>query len=491
MRHDKMMSPIIAGLPSQAESEHYAVLFGYRDPAPRHSGLGIRGVRNPTLVSVYLEALERLYAAMTGPVFRRPNPRVDHSGKTAVYVFHIADRFASNSPFMMYDLDGIPYLGLPCRSADPTMQAAFHRAASEAVHEATHAFNWSARPYQGLREEAWHWFDEATAVFMERYLLAGNPDAIRFCLNWTDMPERPLDHRAGMYEAGMFATYLATRFGPGLISGLWTQSTRTETPLETLNRLMQIEEPALHTIDPTLCPVFAEYCLDSYFLWDHQSKGFALDVYIRFGKRALAGCAALAPGDSVIFENRVDHLGSDGIDHQRVALPVPDLLAEERRVGVFGMLAAVDGNQTVIAVEIHKRDQFGRLHDHEWQAAGVVPRNSAGDAERFGVVGGGDVVFPRRLTLRSEGQLESGKVFADVADGLGGPQPLPVSVEIGMAVRRPGRGFRRTGRFLSEHLAGRRIGRRRLRMGWKGPHYERGSQDAGELCVHHDSHDIA
>jgi len=318
MRHDKMMSPIIAGLPSQAESDHYTVFFGYRDPAARRSGLGIHGVRNPTLINVYLEALERLYQAMTGPVFRRPAPRVDDSGRTPVYVFNIADRFASNSPFMMVDQDGIPYLGLPCRSADPTLQAAFHRAASEAVHEATHAFNWSARLYQGgLWQEGWHWFNEATAVFMERCLLAGNPDAIRFCLDWTDMPERPLDNRAGMYEAGMFATYLATRFRHGLISDLWTQSTRTETPFDTLNRLMQTECPELHTTEPALCPVFAEYCLDSYFLWDYQSKGFALDVYIRFGKRALADCAALAPGGSHIFKNTADHLGCR---YQRIEL---------------------------------------------------------------------------------------------------------------------------------------------------------------------------
>jgi hypothetical protein len=268
---------------------------------------------------------------------------------------------------MMVDRDRIPYLGLPCRSADPTLQAAFHRAASEAVHQAAHAFNWSARPHQGLREEAWHWFDEATAVFMERCLLAGNPDAIRFCLDWTDMPERSLDNRAGMYEAGMFATYLATRFRPGLISDLWMQSTRTETPLETLNRLMQTECPELHTTDPALCPVFAEYCLDSYFLWDYQSKGFALDVYIRFGKRALADCAALAPGESAIFKNTADHLGCR---YQRIELASGVRRLRLQATISSGSAAKLDIRAVVVTKDM-KRGSTARL----------VPAPAAGPPE--------------------------------------------------------------------------------------------------------------
>ena len=47
---------------------------------------------------------------------------------------------------------------------------------------------------------------------------------------------------------------------------------------------------------------------------------------------------------------------ADGIDHQRVAFPMAEFLAEERRVGIFGVLArGVDGDQAIVAVPVEKR----------------------------------------------------------------------------------------------------------------------------------------
>src|SRR5579872_6822329 len=112
---------------------------------------------------------------------------------------------------------------------------------------------------------------------------------------------------------------------------------------------------------------------------------------------------------------------SDGVDYQRILVPLSDLFSKERRVGVVGMLSIrVDGDQSVIAIEIEKGDLMSALQNFKRKAAGVVARNPTDDAEAFRIDGRSEVVLQSRLACRRQRKLEARKVFPDVASRLSG-----------------------------------------------------------------------
>jgi hypothetical protein len=146
---------------------------------------------------------------------------------------------------------------------------------------------------------------------MEGFLMPTNPESIRFARNWSDSPHIPLDDVSAEYESGMFARYLARRFSPALIADAWNTSAPLQEPFEILDSLIAAKQPNLKSIKPrNLCPIFRDYCVHSYFVWDCGSVGFAADVYIRFGNRAVAESVRPVPGSPVVIEdkNGVDHL---------------------------------------------------------------------------------------------------------------------------------------------------------------------------------------
>jgi len=308
MIHD--FSGFIARLNCASESEHYVVRYCLRDPYIG-KGNGPRGVANHLLTVCYIENLERLYAALSGPLvgwIRKP------ALKTQVHLLDLDD-LPDRSPLAALDSHGVPFIVLPCRSLEPSPQMAQQRAAVEAIHEGTHTFSFTSRNFQPpsaaehLVADQWYWFNEATSVFMEGFLMPTNPESIRFVRNWSDSPHIPLDRPSAVYESGMFARYLARRFDPGLIAEMWNRSAPLETPFDILDSLVASREPHLKSPDPkNRCPIFREYCVDSYFVWDHRSVGFAADVYARFGNRALAESVRPEPGKPVQLAAEVDHL---------------------------------------------------------------------------------------------------------------------------------------------------------------------------------------
>src|SRR5436309_2260613 len=168
------------------ESEHFVVHFGLRNPRSGR-GLGPGGVGDPVLVRTYLSALERLYRTLKSPPWNREEPVTDASGKTCVYVCDLA-QIGFTDPVTVLDRDGVPYIGLPCRSREPLTDAVFRRAAAEAVHEATHVFNAQQRPFDAFESQWWAWLDEAIATYMESRVLPGNQDYFRFLPDWIDHP---------------------------------------------------------------------------------------------------------------------------------------------------------------------------------------------------------------------------------------------------------------------------------------------------------------
>ena len=92
---------------------------------------------------------------------------------------------------------------------------------------------------------------------------------------------------------------------------------------------------------------------------------------------------------------------TDGVDDQSIAVPAAKLFAEERRIGIVGMLAIrVDWNQPIVGVPVKERDLPAALQDLERQPAGVMTRNSADDAETLRIDGRRQIVLQRRLARR-------------------------------------------------------------------------------------------
>jgi hypothetical protein len=284
-------------------SEHFEIRFNHRN-AKYKIGAGTGGVRSRALISCYIDALERLYRAMTGPDLRRNAPRKDLK-PTAVYVFDSSDltKFRGQ-PFAYLDHDLEVFIALPCRTNQPTVHAELQYASTSAVHEATHVFNHALRPMEETQSQ-WGWFDEATAVYMESFVFPGNHDRLRFGMNWIDQPEMSLDHPRHYYSAGVFVEYLAKRYGPSFVTHIWNYPDLPgKSPDQDLSALGAIEKSLAEkgkfsSKDPKeSTTVFSEYCLDSYFLWDNNGLGFLPDLYARYGERAITEGFLVGPGDS-------------------------------------------------------------------------------------------------------------------------------------------------------------------------------------------------
>ena len=300
------------GIPELRETvttEHFVIRFSHRDPLPGSGGRGVgtRGIHRGPLLTWYSDALETSYAKLEA-TRHESKPKA----RTEVYVYDISGPFGIGEPFATVAENDHPRICLSSRKSEPALQQYLHMAAVEAAHEVTHVFNWAARPpLRGLTERKWRWFDEATAVLMETLIYPGNLDSTRFCLNWMDLPELPVDHPGMRYEAGMFARYLARRFGPQLISDIWTKSESHEDPISALHRLTSDQCPE-HLRDMTpensRCWIFGEYAHDSYFLVDYRLPAFAHDAALRFGYRAITESFRVSAGGKVATMDRVAHL---------------------------------------------------------------------------------------------------------------------------------------------------------------------------------------
>ncbi len=142
-------------------------------------------------------------------------------------------------------------------------------------------------------------------------------------------------------------------------------------------------------------------------------------------------------------------LEPDRIDHQSVSIPVAQFFAEKRRVRIFSMFAIrIERDQTVVAIPVKERHFLGALQNFKRQAAGVVPRDPADDAQRLGIDGCRDVVLPGRLTGWRQRQFQIRKILRYVAAGDGVFRALPIPAKVGMAIGHARRGFRWSGRLF-------------------------------------------
>jgi hypothetical protein len=229
----------------------------------------------------------------------------------------------------------VPYIVLTSRNNEPTTQAELHRATSEAVHEATHLFNYSQRPlWDKIPAKRWEWFDEGLAVLMEMLVAKDNPDHFRFLMDWIDSPEvsLDLDHAAVKYQAGMFIHYVYVKEQLGLrfVNDVWLNSKPDEEPLRALERLMPNGQKFFSS-DAEVQDIFAGYCIEPYYLWDHASE-----VFLRYGERAVRESLRLPDRNDGEIDDALDHLSchyyrfylDDGVDTVEVTMNVDSQCAD-------------------------------------------------------------------------------------------------------------------------------------------------------------------
>ncbi len=296
-------------LDQSVESEHFRLRYRKWSHFDGHPG-GVNAIRHESILTTQLDALERLYSRMRSE-FDWAVPRTDASGKTHVYVMNTRSLFPnSDDALTWHDIDGVPYVLLPCHSKDPTLESAIQHAAADAAHEAAHVF------LDGTRDEppwsAWGqrtWFDESIASYLERTTLADNPHWLVGCRHWSDRPDVSLDAQESQY-AGLFAAYLVRLYGTDILKKLWDRAGPGKHPLHVLNDVLTADQREAASPDPSMCRTFGEYCADSYFVNDPASPAYAPEVAARFGARAPAATLSVPPSShgSATADLVVEHL---------------------------------------------------------------------------------------------------------------------------------------------------------------------------------------
>ena len=273
-----------------AESAHFVLIGGLRNPIPGR-GRGRNGIRAGRLIETYLAALEAAYSFLVNRGWKPP--LTDQSGKTSVYLCELYDVTRRGCPFTD-GANGIPYIVLPCRQNTPSIEEELDYATAAAIHETLHLFN---HTYRRLDEadsgaDEWEWFDEATAVYMERAIRPDNRQHLRYLLDWIDEPEVPLDDVLGGYERALFVEYLCSRFGSRILTELWTDPRSDEGPVDAITRILTQHDEVSASADPSIGDVFgAGFCVESY-----STVNLARDVFDRFGSRAVTESFRMATG---------------------------------------------------------------------------------------------------------------------------------------------------------------------------------------------------
>lgn len=108
-------------------------------------------------------------------------------------------------------------------------------------------------------------------------------------------------------------------------------------------------------------------------------------------------------------------LKCDGIDDEGVAVPTTHVFAEEGRVGVIAVFAAIGGNQAIGCVPIEKCNLIGAFEPLERQRAGIVARNATDDAKALGINRVLEIVLERGAARLGKWQFIAGEILADVS----------------------------------------------------------------------------
>ena len=347
MNQTPMNSPdLLWCLPEIGISEHFVFHGIWRNPKPSQQASGsfnhvVHGIRDTTVLSLYQDTLEDAYQKFVKAGRNKPTFEYGMRFGKRIPVFLIAaDRGSEecSSPFahgvVIPELGKwAPYIVLPVRGFETTMEAEREAFAATAVHELSHVFNMQILPHRRAATEripfeirTWIWFDEGIATSDESWVLSGNKDWLPFSIGWLDYPERSLNDDAAWYQAALFVRYLNRRMeDAGILNfsnEIWKQSARVwksvddhskgiSSPTQTLTALSAVQmcledhEIEFSSNKMDVDDFFASgFCMDSYFLWDSSSKRSEQEVNARFcGGRAVAECLCVTVDE--ITESRL------------------------------------------------------------------------------------------------------------------------------------------------------------------------------------------
>lgn len=309
MNHARFQEAI-RKLRSEAASENFTIHYTLRNP-PDGVGAGSDGVADQRIIETYIKALELAHSVMASPPFHRAGHlATDCTKRTDAFIVDILSITAGYLGFVHHHGDEVPFIVLPSRILESTRELEEMHAKAVAVHEVVHAFNNRERTLGTAESRLWRWYDEAMAVFVQTCVLADNPCWLRLVANWVDLPSACLDddHPQAEYQAVLFLHYLASEFGPGFISDVWTQSDPYELPLGALERLIAAKGEMFSSADPHVDDVFRRYCLDSYFPLDAGTNNYAKAVFDRFHGRSVQHSFSLDKGGLIEEVDSLDHL---------------------------------------------------------------------------------------------------------------------------------------------------------------------------------------
>ncbi|MDX2042767.1 MAG: DUF6055 domain-containing protein [Acidobacteriota bacterium] len=283
------------------ETKNFLIRYGLRNPQSG-KGLGMHGLLSLKVVKMYANALETAYRKIHRH-WGREHPICDGTGKIAVSILG-----GISDPVMFAQDWEFPSIVLPSFNNEATIKSSWQRIKAEIAHEVCHVFNFTEHPLTDFFSARWAWFDEGLAVYSEGQVFKNNLDYRRFLPNWVVFPEISLDSSVAEYQASQIVRYLAARFGEQFVNEVWTKSTREETPVEAMNRLLQ-DGLKFVSKENGQADVFSDYCRDAYFLRDPKSLLYAPEVFDRFGERASTENFELQPGSpSAEAESNLDHL---------------------------------------------------------------------------------------------------------------------------------------------------------------------------------------
>lgn len=284
--------------------KHFTLCYGLRNPR-RGPGLSYWGVESRDLIDHYAKALDHMYAVLAGQNWTPPHK--NSKGRIPVAVFYTADYNGHDASFITAR-GGVSVIGLRNDNGEPTYQALLDRAAVEAAHEAAHTFTHRHRPLQGMYTQPWEWFDEATAVFMERLAFPDKRETLRYSGHWCRRPDLSLAHPDWPrgYFAGMFIEYLVKAFDLQLLHDIWHKARREDRPIDILQRLLEDRGVPIADVAAQVRDLFgARYFLDTYF-----DNGYAQDVFDRYGRRSVRHSLTVRKGSNkpVAEDDGLDHL---------------------------------------------------------------------------------------------------------------------------------------------------------------------------------------
>lgn len=413
-------------LKEQQKSVNFVIHFDYCNALNRR-GMGSDGIRIEKLIAHYLEHLELSRSKLRAAPFNRNQPHVEQDGKTHVFVLDTR-RIGGNGAFTIQAGDALPIqvvyneqefvygvdapvIFLPSRFPDNIkLSDALELASVYAVHEVVHIFGFTDL-HHAKRISDWEWFDEAYATWIETQLLPARKNYLLLMLAWVDHPSLAL--MAGLSYRHMPLINYISQLEPDdpLLSRVWSSLDPRETALEALARHLEMKDLIFVSADLQIDDIFASgYCIDSYFLWDSNSKAHNPDIYRRFGPRTLTHRWQLdnAPISSSIYELQslacryyrfdlppekicefdvVIQLKDEEPLHELKAFLV-EVTAETKAKGAVTPLVAQSNTSTSLSVRLTQEDKTLNIEATDHYVLVVVncdtsPRNEFDDDNEF------------------------------------------------------------------------------------------------------------